>query len=223
MTHTIPSISAACGALLASLFMTAALAQKPADAPAAASKAATKAAPAKASTCKLDDKGNTPMKVKLTTSMGAITLELNKEKAPLSTENFVKYVESGHYNGTIFHRVIGTFMIQGGGFDKSLSQKPTNPPIKNEATNGLKNDNYTVAMARTGVVDSATAQFFINVSNNDFLNHAGPANYGYAVFGKVVEGMDIVDKIKAVKTGPKGMFPTDVPQETITIEKAECL
>ena len=163
------------------------------------------------------------MKVKLTTSMGAITLELNKEKAPLATENFVKYVESGHYNGTIFHRVIGTFMIQGGGFDKSLSQKPTNPPIKNEATNGLKNDNYTVAMARTGVVDSATAQFFINVSNNDFLNHAGPANYGYAVFGKVVEGMDIVDKIKAVKTGPKGMFPTDVPQETITIEKAECL
>ena len=223
MTRTTPSISAACGALLASLFMTAALAQKPADAPAAASKAATKAAPAKASTCKLDDKGNTPMKVKLTTSMGAITLELNKEKAPLSTENFVKYVESGHYNGTIFHRVIGTFMIQGGGFDKSLSQKPTNPPIKNEATNGLKNDNYTVAMARTGVVDSATAQFFINVSNNDFLNHAGPANYGYAVFGKVVEGMDVVDKIKAVKTGPKGMFPTDVPQETITIEKAECL
>ena len=223
MIRTTPSISAACGALLASLFMTAALAQKPADAPAAASKAATKAAPAKASTCKLDDKGNTPMKVKLTTSMGAITLELNKEKAPLSTENFVKYVESGHYNGTIFHRVIGTFMIQGGGFDKSLSQKPTNPPIKNEATNGLKNDNYTVAMARTGVVDSATAQFFINVSNNDFLNHAGPANYGYAVFGKVVEGMDIVDKIKAVKTGPKGMFPTDVPQETITIEKAECL
>ena len=223
MTRTTPSFSAACGALLASLFMTAALAQKPADAPAAASKAATKAAPAKASTCKLDDKGNTPMKVKLTTSMGAITLELNKEKAPLSTENFVKYVESGHYNGTIFHRVIGTFMIQGGGFDKSLSQKPTNPPIKNEATNGLKNDNYTVAMARTGVVDSATAQFFINVSNNDFLNHAGPANYGYAVFGKVVEGMDIVDKIKAVKTGPKGMFPTDVPQETITIEKAECL
>ncbi|MBL0124006.1 MAG: peptidylprolyl isomerase [Betaproteobacteria bacterium] len=163
------------------------------------------------------------MKVKLTTSMGAITLELNKEKAPLSTENFVKYVESGHYNGTIFHRVIGNFMIQGGGFDKNLAQKPTNPPIKNEATNGLKNDNYTVAMARTGVVDSATAQFFINVNNNDFLNHAGQANFGYAVFGKVIEGMDIVDKIKAVKTGPKGMFPTDVPQEAVMIEKAECL
>jgi peptidyl-prolyl cis-trans isomerase B (cyclophilin B) len=119
--------------------------------------------------------------------------------------------------------VIGDFMIQGGGFDKNLTQKPTNPPIKNEATNGLKNDNYTVAMARTGVVDSATAQFFINVNNNDFLNHAGQANFGYAVFGKVVEGMDVVDKIKAVKTGPKGMFPTDVPQEAVMIEKAECL
>lgn len=202
-------------ALITSMFVTAAIAQKPAEAP--------KSAPAKASACKLEDKGTTPMKVKLTTSMGAITLELNKEKAPISTENFLKYVESGHYNGTIFHRVIGNFMIQGGGFDKNLTQKPTNPPIKNEAANGLKNDNYTIAMARTGVVDSATAQFFINVKNNDFLNHAGPANYGYAVFGKVVEGMDVVDKIKSVKTGAKGMFPTDVPQETVTIEKAECL
>ena len=205
--------------LFATFFVAAVSAQKPAD----TTKAPVKAAPAKASACKLDDKGTTPMKVKLTTSMGAITLELNKEKAPLSTENFVKYVESGHYNGTIFHRVIGNFMVQGGGFDKNLTQKPTNAPIKNEAANGLKNDNYTVAMARTGVVDSATAQFFINVTNNDFLNHAGPANFGYAVFGKVVEGMDIVDKIKAVKTGPKGMFPTDVPQETVMIEKAECL
>ena len=219
MIRTTPSFFTVSSVLLASLFMTAALAQKPAEAP----KASAKAAPAKASSCKLDDKGNTPMKVKLTTSMGAITLELNKEKAPLSTENFLKYVESGHYNGTIFHRVIGNFMIQGGGFDKNLAQKPTNPPIKNEAANGLKNDNYTVAMARTGVVDSATAQFFINVSNNDFLNHAGQANFGYAVFGKVVEGMDVVDKIKAVKTGPKGMFPTDVPQEAVVIEKAECL
>ncbi|MEO8102117.1 MAG: peptidylprolyl isomerase [Betaproteobacteria bacterium] len=218
MIRTTPHFTIVSGALLASLFTVVALAQKPAEAP----KAAAKSAP-KASTCKLDDKGTTPMKVKLTTSMGAITLELNKEKAPLSTENFVKYVESGHYNGTIFHRVIGNFMIQGGGFDKNLAQKPTNPPIKNEAANGLKNDNYTVAMARTGVVDSATAQFFINVSNNDFLNHAGQANFGYAVFGKVVEGMDVVDKIKAVKTGPKGMFPTDVPQETVMIEKAECL
>ncbi len=215
-TRLFSSFSAA---LFATFLVAAVSAQKPAD----TTKAAVKAAPAKASACKLDDKGTTPMKVKLTTSMGAITLELNKEKAPLSTENFVKYVESGHYNGTIFHRVIGNFMIQGGGFVKNLAQKPTQPPIKNEAANGLKNDNYTVAMARTGVVDSATAQFFINVTNNDFLNHAGPANFGYAVFGKVVEGMDIVDKIKAVKTGPKGMFPTDVPQETIMIEKAECL
>ena len=209
-------------ALCASLFVTFAFAQKPTDPANASTKVIPKAAAAKSSSCKLDNKG-TPVKVKLTTSMGAITLELNSEKAPISTENFVKYVESGHYNGTIFHRVIGTFMIQGGGFTKDLVQKPTNAPIKNEAANGLKNDNYTVAMARTGVVDSATTQFFINVSNNDFLNHAGPANFGYAVFGKVVEGMDVVDKMKAVKTGGKGMFPTDVPQETITIEKAECI
>lgn len=209
-------------ALCASLFVTFAFAQKPTDPTNASTKVTPKAAAAKSSSCKPDNKG-TPVKVKLTTSMGAITLELNSEKAPISAENFVKYVESGHYNGTIFHRVIGTFMIQGGGFTKDLVQKPTNAPIKNEATNGLKNDNYTVAMARTGVVDSATTQFFINVSNNDFLNHAGPANFGYAVFGKVVEGMDVVDKMKAVKTGGKGMFPTDVPQETITIEKAECI
>jgi peptidyl-prolyl cis-trans isomerase B (cyclophilin B) len=202
----------------ASLFVSFAFAQKPAD----AAKATPKPVAAKSSSCKLDNKG-TPVKVKLTTSMGAITLELNSEKAPISTENFVKYVESGHYDGTIFHRVIGTFMIQGGGFTKDLVQKPTNAAIKNEAANGLKNDNYTVAMARTGVVDSATTQFFINVNNNDFLNHQGPANFGYAVFGKVVEGMDVVDKIKSVKTGGKGMFPTDVPQETITIEKAECI
>ena len=207
--------------LCASLFVSFAFAQKPVAATADA-KVAPKATVAKPSTCKPDNKG-TPVKVKLTTSMGAITLELNSEKAPISTENFVKYVESGHYNGTIFHRVIGTFMVQGGGFTKDLVQKPTSAPIKNEAANGLKNDNYTVAMARTGVVDSATTQFFINVSNNDFLNHAGPANFGYAVFGKVVEGMDVVDKIKSVKTGGKGMFPTDVPQETITIEKAECI
>ncbi len=213
-----PTFISRSAALCASLFVAFAFAQKPAE----PVNAATKAVPIKSSTCKLDNKG-TPVKVKLTTSMGAITLELNSEKAPVSTENFVKYVESGHYNGTIFHRVIGTFMIQGGGFTKDLVQKPTNAAIKNEAANGLKNDNYTVAMARTGVVDSATTQFFINVNNNDFLNHQGPANFGYAVFGKVVDGMDIVDKIKAVKTGGKGMFPTDVPQETITIEKAECI
>ncbi len=204
--------------LCAALSVSFAFAQKPAD----AAKVPPKAAAVKPSTCKPDNKG-TPVKVKLTTSMGAITLELNSEKAPISTENFVKYVESGHYNGTIFHRVIGTFMIQGGGFTKDLVQKPTNAAIKNEAANGLKNDNYTVAMARTGVVDSATTQFFINVSNNDFLNHQGASNFGYAVFGKVVEGMDVIDKMKAVKTGGKGPFPTDVPQETITIEKAECI
>ncbi len=181
------------------------------------------AASAKAASCKLDNKGTTAVKVKLTTSMGDITLALDNEKAPLSTANFVKYVESGHYNGTIFHRVIGNFMIQGGGFDKNLKQKPTNAPIKNEATNGLRNDMYTVAMARTGVVDSATAQFFINVNDNGFLNHAGPSNYGYAVFGKVIDGTDVVDRIKAVKTGPKGMFDSDVPQETVVIEKAECI
>ena len=213
-----PTFTSSSVALCASLFVSIAFAQKPPE----AAKVAPKATAVKASSCKLDNKG-TPVKVKLTTSMGAITLELNSEKAPISAENFVKYVESGHYNGTIFHRVIGTFMIQGGGFTKDLVQKPTNAPIKNEAANGLKNDNYTVAMARTGVVDSATTQFFINVSNNDFLNHQGPSNFGYAVFGKVVEGMDVVEKIKAVKTGGKGMFPTDVPQETITIEKAECI
>ena len=213
-----PTFTSSSAALCASLFVSIAFAQKPPE----AAKVTPKAASVKASSCKLDNKG-TPVKVKLTTSMGAITLELNSEKAPISAENFVKYVESGHYNGTIFHRVIGNFMIQGGGFTKDLVQKPTNPPIKNEAANGLKNDNYTVAMARTGVVDSATTQFFINVSNNDFLNHQGPSNFGYAVFGKVVEGMDVVEKIKAVKTGGKGMFPTDVPQETITIEKAECI
>lgn len=162
------------------------------------------------------------MKVKLTTNMGAITLELNNEKAPISSENFVKYVESGHYDGTIFHRVIDGFMIQGGGFDKAMNQKPVNAPIKNEAANGLKNDNYTVAMARTNVVDSATSQFFINVKDNDFLNHAGPANFGYAVFGKVVEGKEVVDKIKGVATGNKGMHQ-NVPNETVVIEKAECI
>jgi peptidyl-prolyl cis-trans isomerase B (cyclophilin B) len=179
-------------------------------------------AAAKSTVCKLE-KG-TPVKVKLTTSMGAITLELDQEKAPISAENFVNYVNAGHYNGTIFHRVIGNFMIQGGGFSKDMQQKATKDPIKNESTNGLKNDIYTVAMARTGVRDSATSQFFINVKNNDFLNYSGetPQGYGYAVFGKVTEGTDVVDKMKGVATrnvGPHG----DVPVEPIIIEKAECL
>ena len=220
MIRTIQKLSTA--ALIGSFFFTAALAQKAPDSPKPAAKSAAPAKAAPKSTCKLDDKGTTAVKVKLTTSMGAITLELDKEKAPISTENFVKYVESGHYNGTIFHRVIGNFMIQGGGFDKSMTQKPTLPPIKNEAANGLKNDNYTVAMARTGIVDSATSQFFINVKNNDFLNHAGASNFGYAVFGKVIEGTDVVEKMKAVPTATKGPHG-DVPVETITIEKAECI
>src|SRR5580765_8263909 len=161
-------------------------------------------------------------KVKLSTSMGPIVIELNKEKAPISTENFVKYVEAGHYNGTIFHRVIDGFMIQGGGFTKGMQQKPTQPPIKNESTNGLKNDNYTVAMARTNVRDSATSQFFINVKDNDFLNYAGEANPGYAVFGKVVEGKETVDKIKKVPTGNFGGHQ-NVPNDPVVIEKAECV
>jgi cyclophilin family peptidyl-prolyl cis-trans isomerase len=167
-------------------------------------------------------KGNAPMKVKLTTSMGPIVIQLDKEKAPISTENFVKYVEAGHYNGTIFHRVIDGFMVQGGGFTKDMKQKPVNAPIKNESTNGLKNENYTVAMARTQVRDSATSQFFINVKDNDFLNYAGEGNPGYAVFGKVVEGKEVVDKIKKVATGNAGGHQ-NVPNDAVVIEKAECI
>ena len=168
-------------------------------------------------------KGNA-MKVKLTTTMGAIVLELDREKAPLSTDNFVKYVQSGHYNGTIFHRVIKDFMIQGGGFTKEGKQKPTQPAIKNESTNGLKNENYTVAMARTGVRDSATSQFFINTKDNDFLNYSGesPSSWGYAVFGKVVEGKDVVDKIKAVPVQRSPMSEAQ-PLTPVVIEKAECV
>jgi cyclophilin family peptidyl-prolyl cis-trans isomerase len=164
------------------------------------------------------------MKVKLTTSMGPIVIELDKAKAPISTENFVKYVEAGHYNGTIFHRVIDNFMIQGGGFTKDMAQKPTMAQIKNESTNGLKNDNYTVAMARTGVRDSATSQFFINIKDNDFLNYSGetPQGFGYAVFGKVVEGKETVDKIKKVPTG-NTMGHQNVPSTPVVIEKAECV
>ena len=164
------------------------------------------------------------MKVKLTTNHGAITLELDKAKAPVSVENFVNYVQSGHYDGTIFHRVIDGFMIQGGGFTKDMKQKPVKDPIKNEGANGLKNDLYTVAMARTGVRDSATSQFFINVKANDFLNYTGenPQGWGYAVFGKVVEGTDVVDKIRKVATGNAGMYQ-NVPLEAVVIEKAECL
>ncbi|MEY4022216.1 MAG: peptidyl-prolyl cis-trans isomerase [Pseudomonadota bacterium] len=160
------------------------------------------------------------MNVVLTTNHGAITLELDVEKAPKSVENFVTYVKSGHYDGTIFHRVIDGFMIQGGGFDPDMKQKSTNDPIDNEAENGLKNDRYTIAMARTSDPHSATAQFFINVGDNDFLNYPGSDGWGYAVFGKVTEGEDVVDAIRAVKTGRKSMF-SDVPVETVVIEKAE--
>jgi len=161
-------------------------------------------------------------RVKLTTNHGPIVLELDEAKAPATVENFMKYVDSGHYDGTIFHRVIDGFMVQGGGFTKDMRQKPTQPTIKNESTNGLKNDNYTVAMARTGVRDSATSQFFINVKDNDFLNYSGenPQGWGYAVFGKVVEGKDIVDKIRKVATGNAGGHQ-NVPTQAVVIEKAE--
>ena len=152
---------------------------------------------------------------------GVITLELDAVKAPKSTENFLNYVKKGHYDGTIFHRVIDGFMIQGAGFEPGMTQKPTDAAIENEANNGLKNDNYTVAMARTQAPHSATAQFFINVANNNFLNHTAPSvqGWGYAVFGKVVEGKDIVDRLKGVKTGRKG-FHDDVPKEDVVIQKA---
>src|SRR4051812_7235796 len=152
---------------------------------------------------------------------GVITLELDEQKAPQSTKNFLEYVKAGHYDGTIFHRVIPGFMVQGGGFQPGMTQKKTGTPVQNEATNGLKNNNYTVAMARTSDPHSATAQFFINVADNDFLNHTAPTaqGWGYAVFGKVVAGQDIVDRIKGVKTGRKG-FHDDVPQDDVVIEKA---
>jgi peptidyl-prolyl cis-trans isomerase B (cyclophilin B) len=159
--------------------------------------------------------------VKLTTNFGDITLELNAEKAPITVANFLSYVEKGFYDGVIFHRVINDFMIQGGGFDVDMKQKPTDAPIKNEADNGLSNDKYTIAMARTMVPDSASAQFFINVKDNDFLNFSAPTTqgWGYCVFGKVVEGMDVVDKIKAVKTASRAGHQ-DVPVESVVIEKA---
>jgi peptidyl-prolyl cis-trans isomerase B (cyclophilin B) len=155
---------------------------------------------------------------------GVITLELDQEKAPKSVANFLSYVAKGHYDGTVFHRVIPGFMIQGGGFAPGMKQKPSDAPIANEAANGLKNDKYTVAMARTSVPDSATAQFFINASDNGFLNHTSPtpSGWGYAVFGKVVSGTDVVDKIEAVKTGSKGGH-SDVPQADVVIEKAVAL
>ncbi|CAB3803179.1 peptidylprolyl isomerase [Paraburkholderia sediminicola] len=159
--------------------------------------------------------------VELHTNHGVIKLELDAEKAPKSVENFLNYVKAGHYDNTVFHRVIDGFMIQGGGFEPGMKQKPTAEPINNEANNGLKNVNGSIAMARTNDPHSATAQFFINVNDNDFLNHSSPTpqGWGYAVFGKVVEGMDVVEKIKKVKTGSKG-FHQDVPADDVVIEKA---
>ena len=163
-------------------------------------------------------------RVSLVTSMGTIVLELEPDAAPRTVENFLKYVKKGQYKGTIFHRVIPGFMVQGGGMEPGMTQKPCDAPIQNEANNGLKNANYTLAMARTGDPHSATAQFFINVADNGFLNHTAPSaqGWGYAVFGKVVSGSDVVDKIKAVKTGRKG-FHDDVPKEDVVLEKAVAL
>jgi peptidyl-prolyl cis-trans isomerase B (cyclophilin B) len=162
--------------------------------------------------------------VLLTTSMGAIKIELDDAKAPNTAANFVQYVRDGHYDNTVFHRVINGFMIQGGGFEPGMKQKPTRAPIDNEATNGLKNDVYTLAMARTNDPHSATAQFFINVKNNDFLNFTSPNGngWGYCVFGRVVEGTEVVDAIKAVPTGTKG-FHQDVPRDDVVIQKAEVI
>lgn len=163
--------------------------------------------------------------VEMKTSAGTITIELNQEKAPKTVEQFLKNVKSGFYKGTIFHRVIDNFMIQGGGLDVNMKEKETLPPIQNEADNGLKNDLYTIAMARTMDPHSASAQFFINVKDNGFLNHTSPTprGWGYAVFGKVVKGQDVVMKIAKVKTGPRAPMPSDVPQENIVIEDVKLL
>ena len=162
--------------------------------------------------------GKNPM-ILMSTSMGDIKIELYEDKAPVTVKNFLSYVNDKFYDGTIFHRVIPNFMIQGGGFDKDMKEKTTKAPIKNEAGNGLKNDTGTLAMARTNVVDSATAQFFVNVKDNAFLNHRdeSAAGFGYAVFGKVVDGMDVVHKIEQVQTGKKGMY-SDVPVEPVVIK-----
>jgi peptidyl-prolyl cis-trans isomerase B (cyclophilin B) len=160
--------------------------------------------------------------VKLHTNFGTIVIELDSEKAPKTVANFIEYVESGHYDGTIFHRVINNFMIQGGGFAPGMKQKSTRGPVDNEANNGLRNETYTLAMARTSDPHSASAQFFINVANNDFLNHKSPTSqgWGYCVFGRVTEGKDVVDRIKAVRTGNAGGHQ-DVPNDEVLIERAE--
>ncbi|MGW8391828.1 peptidylprolyl isomerase [Duganella sp. BK054] len=158
--------------------------------------------------------------ITITTNKGTIVAELDAEKAPKTVENFLHYVNAGHYNNTIFHRVIDGFMIQGGGFEPGMKQKPTDQTVENEAKNGLKNEPYTLAMARTSAPHSASAQFFINVKNNSFLDYPGQDGWGYAVFGKVTQGTEVVDAIKGVKTTRSGMF-SDVPAEDIIIEKIE--
>jgi peptidyl-prolyl cis-trans isomerase B (cyclophilin B) len=160
--------------------------------------------------------------IKLHTNHGVISLELDAAKAPKTVQNFIDYVTAGHYDNTVFHRVIDGFMIQGGGFEPGMKQKPTQAPIENEASNGLKNDHGTVAMARTNDPHSATAQFFINIADNDFLNFksASGSGWGYCVFGRVVEGLDVVERIRNVKTGSSG-FHQDVPAEDVVIERAE--
>ncbi|HTP94475.1 MAG TPA: peptidylprolyl isomerase [Burkholderiales bacterium] len=160
--------------------------------------------------------------VKLQTNFGVVTLELDAAKAPATVANFLQYVESGFYDNTVFHRIIDGFMIQGGGFEPGMRQKTTRTPVKNEADNGLKNDAYTISMARTSDPHSATAQFFINVADNEFLNHSAPTaqGWGYCVFGHVVEGQDVIDRIKKVRTGSRAGHQ-DVPQEDVIIEKAE--
>ena len=162
-----------------------------------------------------------PPVVELDTNMGAIVIELNEEKAPKTVENFLNYVKSGHYDGTIFHRIIDGFMIQGGGMDADMNEKATNKPVENEADNGLKNDAGTIAMARTQDPHSATSQFFVNVKDNDFLNHSGKnmQGWGYTVFGKVTSGMDVIEKMRGVPTGRFGMH-ADVPKEPVIINSA---
>ena len=166
-----------------------------------------------------------PPRVLMQTNLGEITLELNPDKAPETVRNFLAYVDAGHYDGTVFHRVIDGFMIQGGGFDLALTQKATRKPIRNEAANGLKNATYTLAMARTGEPHSATAQFFINVADNAFLDfrQATPDGYGYCVFGRVVKGQEVVMQIAKLPTGAVGPFPSDVPIKPVIIEKVKRL
>jgi peptidyl-prolyl cis-trans isomerase B (cyclophilin B) len=162
-----------------------------------------------------------PQTVEVTTNHGVFVIELDPDKAPRSVANFLRYVDAGHYDGTIFHRVIPTFMVQGGGYDANLEKRAVGAPLQNEADNGLKNLRGTVAMARTGDPHSATSQFFVNVVDNAFLDHKAKdaQGWGYAVFGRVIAGLDVVDKIKAVKTGPMGMFGKDAPVELVVIQR----